>query len=252
MIDAVHATRDGHLTDLALLRYSYDPPSAAAEVSDVVRRHAAICQQCRRRLELLGGRLPAPGRFRAPRPRRRKVAAVIALGVAAALAFAIIPRGIDPGLEEDVVRVRGTGFDVRTFVFDGRVVRAVSDADVIRPGDRVRFELHATEPGWVLVAGVDDSGAVYPCVPQAEDAGAIRLDRESVLTPPASTRFDATGTRERLVAIYCDRPFALNDVRAALARAGVETPAGQRMPALRDGCAQREVELTKEVGAGGP
>ncbi len=171
------------------------------------------------------------------RARARWAAAVAVLVTAASLLFMLVP-GV--GVEDKVLR-KGSSFALEVFANESGVVHEVGDGDVVHPGDRLGFRVRGDEPGYVLVAGVDDRGNAYPCHPQSGIAQAWESSAEAVVLDGA-VELDAVPGHERIVALWCPDPFAFDDIVVTL-----ETGARAPLPLLRTDCAQREIALEKQA-----
>ena len=104
----------------------------------------------------------------------------------------------------------------------GRVAPGAA-GDVLRPGDRVRFTITTSEPGYLIVAGVDASSRVTIYYADGARAAAVTAGVDQPL--PDSVELDDTLGRERIVAVLCDRAIGVEQARASLV-AGARAIAG--------------------------
>lgn len=243
--------RAGHLSELALDRYRFDPPGP--ERADV-DQHLAGCAECRAALldlatEDAAAAIPAP---RAPtsnvvrlRPRRglAVVAGAVGLLAAAAVAFVVTrpqtPRPEDS--DEDRLTVKSGPFDFEVFVHDGATSRAVLSGDIVHPGERMGFRVRARELGYLLVTGRDDSGNKYICYPGGDPSAAMAVPFPETPEPqvlPLAMRFDDILGSEHITATFCPGPFSSAEL------GGVDMRA--------EGCVTTEVTLVKRPREGGP
>ncbi len=244
--------RSGHLSELSLDRYVYDPRDedfcAAVEV------HLDACPDCRRVLEALKSEdasfeLSAPSNIiRFPSKSKNETSAIkvvpirkrstlsIALPVFLAAALALIvawPRPPAEGPGEDTYRVKGTPFELEVHVHDGQTSRLVADGDLVHPGERVGFRVRSKTAGHLLILGHDDRDNVYLCYPQGTTATAVPLDAHLEMVPlEAAMQFDDVLGAEHLTAYFCDSPLSL----PTLDPKALETPPG---------CTRRELTLKK-------
>ncbi|MFO0746751.1 MAG: hypothetical protein U1F43_13930 [Myxococcota bacterium] len=235
--------RAGHLSELALDRYRYDPPAAPR---DEVDQHLASCAECRAALldlahEDAAAAVPAPPgattgarergddnvRPLVPRSKSSKVtwlAGVTGLLAAAALAFVVARPGGDAsgdgsgaiGADDgDRLHVKSGPFDFEVFVHDGNDSRAVLSGDVVHPGERMGFRVRARELGYLLVTGRDDSGNQYMCYPGGDVTGAAAVPFPETPEPqvlPLAMRFDDILGSEHITATFCPGPFSASDL----------------------------------------
>ncbi|GEM_PF-1247927 len=175
----------------------------------------------------------------------RRWLAPVAAALAASLAFAVLSVGPDDGYD-DGVRLKGSTFGVAFFVHDGAAVRRVDTGDAVRPGERIGFRLRMPEPGHVMIVGVDSTGSVYACHPQDTDGNsrAYKASADPIRIDEAM-RFDDSAGHERLIAITCQQPFSLDDVRERMSREARALDASDPMPVVLSECVQRETVLTK-------
>lgn len=246
-------TRDGHLSPLALERRRYDAPDPGRDA--FVDAHLAGCDACAATLAaaedadrafaiapptaLLRAAPAAPA---PPRRRTRTLTLWLAPLAAAAIALLILAPWRDA---PDVTRLRGGPFDLEVWVHDGAEARQVATGDTVRPGDRIGFRVKARRPGHLLVVGVDAQGHVYICYPQEAAASAPIPVTPTPIELDQAMRFDAVAGRERLVALFCDTPIALDEVAETLRREAGTLTMADALPRLRGDCVQREVVLEK-------
>ena len=92
----------------------------------------------------------------------------------------------------------------------GDDVHTLREGEPLKPRDAVRFTLRSEQPGYAAVLEQDSTGAVTVVAPfgspspQAIAAGSTTLDDSAVL--------DGVLGKETFVAIFSEKPFALNAV----------------------------------------
>ncbi len=280
--------RDGHVTALALERYLHEPK--AHGLRRTLDAHLSACGTCAGRLSAMEAMNATPLVVPPALLQRRTQAKVVqlrprifataALAIAAvALVAVALPQALGgaavdldatdpapmvqgPGAGSATgatgavaastgLRRKGGSFDVGFWVHDGARERAVASGDTVRAGERVGFRVWSATPGYLLIVGVDSSGPAYACHPQSGTAGLVAAAPEA-RTLASAVRFDAKPGLERLVALRCDAPFALADVRVALERAGHGADPKRQLPVLRPGCAQRQIVLRKVAAPAEP
>lgn len=247
--------RDGHLTELALARTLYGAGVEGA--SEAAARHLAACATCaavRERMQAedaaLAIPLPSPAvRARADlgaaARRRAQVArlAGVLLAIAAALVLVVgvghAPAGSTDG---DRFRPRGAAFELDVHVHDGSASHLVESGGVVHVGDRAGFEVLLGADGFLIVAGMDDAGDIYPCYPQELDPTAVFMHKTSgrVLLPTA-VEFDEAAGDEHIFGLLCAEPYRLDELRPAL-YAAVLVPSLAPVPA---GCSLERIDLHK-------
>ena len=185
----------------------------------VAQSHAAVCARCKDRWsELRHERdeyLASHPRFerstaRAPRGRRTWVG----IGAASLAAAAILLLGIR-GREDPVAaaeRTKGNssfGFYVR----QGESVVRGSNANVVHPGDQLRFVVHSRRPQIAILSvdGARSASVYYPDVPRT-----VFIDAHEELPLPRSTRLDGALGHETIHALFCEAPTDLTPALEAL------------------------------------
>ena len=259
--------RDGHLSELSINRYLYDPV-LDTDLRDAFAEHLQSCAVCRERLKAVQDfdaslelRPPTEAaqisavsgvsvaRLEPRRPRRADKAwwgAGVALAAAAALALVM---GSGPetvsGSELDTTRLKGSKLDFEVYVHDGTTSRLVDGGDKVHPGDRVAFRVATRQDGYLLVMGLDQAGSVYVCYPQQNEGMAAAFSAsEKAMKLEQAMQFDTQLGRELLVAVWCPDPFHIDDVQRGL-HTELSRSHGDGLPLVRAGCVQRELSLVK-------
>ena len=250
--------RGGHLSELALDRYRFDPPEPTFH--EAVTAHLGACAACQSALDALIAEdatsvLDPPTAVAPviPMTARRPWAALGAVDrtprrtawIAGGMVFALaaiallVTRPWQPG--EDLIRLKGSPLDLEIYVHDGERSRPVVAGDVVHPGERMGFRVHLRQDGYLAIFGRDDRGTSYPCYPLNEGPGptlaptataleAVAQPRtEHPLTLPVAMRFDDILGDEHITAVFCESPFALGpaptEMAAELDRAGCQVVA---------------------------
>lgn len=264
-----------HPSALLLERYlqgELSPPQAES-----LRDHLRGCAQCRAHvlgleqrdehlrqhalpawLEQAQQKLPAaaPAAAPAPRPSARPPAPRrwmwgSALGGALAMAAALllvwwVSGAQGPSDPVDTLRIKNGGFGFAAWNKRGERVQPLASGDTVYPGDRIGFKIYPEQPGYLMIAGRDDTGQVYLCYPASREAAQVqaRGDDGAPVEIDQAIELDDTLGHERLVAVLCPGPFAWTELSAALQQEALEH---DRLPALLPGCAQREIAVTKKA-----
>lgn len=237
--------RGGHLSELALDRYRFDPPEPAFRAA--LEAHLATCAACRDALAALveedtactlapphAHATPLAAAEVIPLSARRRRAAWIGGAVAlalAALALFVVRPWVAPPPDADDITVRGGPFDFEVHVHDGERTRPVVDGDVVYPGERMGFRVLLRQDGYLAIIGHDDRGMTYSCYPRPEAGAVASLARavahartDGPVTLPVAMRFDDTLGDEHITAAFCTFPFELGpnvvDIADALTQAG--------------------------------
>lgn len=259
--------RGGHLSELALDRYRFDPPEAAPELRHEVEAHLAGCAECRAVVTALetedaGFALVPPAEAQAAghgtqgagakvislaerRSQRRAAWTTgIVVVLAAAAAVLLLARSDlmgDPNGPEgpDRITLRGGAIDFEIIVDDGHASRLVADGATVHPGERMAFRIKVRQAGFVAIVGRDDTGASYACYPQGSELRAVQaVAVTQAVEPkdlPVALQFDSVVGTERVSAVFCTTPFTAAEA-AALAADGADP---------REGCHVRTLALQK-------
>jgi hypothetical protein len=181
-------------------------------------RHLASCARCAaRRRELadvaqdLFARRPTLGRASTGRPSpvapslqtgRRwgwRLGAIAGAGVATVAAMLLVVARPSDGW-----RAKGAGVTFEAFLLHPRGdVALVLDGDRLSPGDRLRFRVTSTRPGYVAVVSVDPAGEVSSYLPPTRMLDELPAGRSVELG--GSAELDGRLGRERLLAVVCSR-----------------------------------------------
>jgi len=154
----------------------------------------------------------------------------VAMLPAAALVgvFAIVDRtpnnsGVSVAMNESAqvaatsVRTKGS-FSLTIVCKRGDSMSTIADGESVREGDRLRFEYTQTQPGFVMVFSVDDSGKIFPYYDEASLASVAAVAGNQVALP-GSIELDAHKGLERVFALWSETPLAGETVRSAVAEA---------------------------------
>jgi hypothetical protein len=220
--------RDGHLTDLAL-EHTLD--GASLEGADA---HLSTCHTCADRLQAARAvelpdlrTMPASVQPLAalPAPANRGWYGLVGLLVAAVALFAALPLLRPTTGPSDGIRLRGDGLSLQVFRDAGEISERLRDGDPVAPGDRLGFRVRNRDAGHLLILGLDDAGGAYLCYPQGGGGSSVEVRPSGTpRTLPEAVRMDEQRGTERLFAVLCEEPFALDAVIDPVS-AG-ETPPG--------------------------
>jgi len=148
---------------------------------------------------------------RSPRRWLRFLAPVLL--VPAAAAFLLFVRPSLPSHHDGAVKGRVI---VETYCKrDGKVFPAVDGGEYF-PGDRLRFAYTQNRPGFLLVFGVDDAGAIFPYYEENRLVGTPAEPGAKVFLPGA-VELDGHQGWERIYLIWTESPMAEVAVRSAVA-----------------------------------
>jgi hypothetical protein len=231
-----------HLVRHQLERLAAGDPHAP--VAPALRVHVAGCDHCTTRLRALQAsktrflsRNPAEEFARAtfaraevpapvvePRPwasKRMVAAATSGIAIAAVLLLWVGRNTWDgtSGATTSEIRLKG-GVSLQVVAKHGDRMLRLHDGDALFPGDELAFEYSVDRPKYVLLLGIDDSGAITRYFPQAgtpEATSPVRASPRAQL--PIGIQLDARKGEERLYALFSDALLDEVAVRAALTRA---------------------------------
>jgi len=102
------------------------------------------------------------------------------------------------------------------YVKHGDAVREGAPGEVVCPNDAINFVVSTERPAFLAIISVDGAGKVSAYYPDGATAAAIGAGRDHVL--PRSVLLDDTLGLERIVGVFCDRPMAVAELAAAVAR----------------------------------
>jgi hypothetical protein len=229
----------GHVSALAMERWV----AGELELPDVrtATEHVVECGACRERYERL---MVEDARFIASpqlasrvdsivvaalrearaRTRRRTAGALMACATLA-VAFVVMSHHERSRADEPASAARRKGGTSMAIVLQdarGRVA-TLADGDLARPGDAIRFQV-TTGAAADLVVLAFDRRQVSVYAPQPGAGEAVRLEPGRVVTLDGSIVLDDTLGPERVVAVFCAHPRALDELlaeaRGAFERAG--------------------------------
>jgi len=212
------------------------------------QRHDAIAAQAESFLEKFPRlELPQAGRpvskVVSRRPRRNQwlgwASGGAALAAAAVLLLLLRPPtgehgGTDTAEQPGNVRTKGSSH-IDFFVKHGTQVRRGGDEQVVHPGDQLRFTLTSNKAQHVAIVSLDAAGVVSTYYPRGEHSAGVGAVRDQALD--SSVLLDETLGKEQIWGVFCEAPFELEPLRAALQRQG-------KPPAL-PGCNIDEVTIIK-------
>jgi len=182
------------------------PVEDAAEV----RAHLAECAQCRTAESQLAS---AEADFRAlaaPLRRRPRAGRAVAFGVGAVALAATCVLALHPG----GVRSKGAPISVGMYVQHGEAVRRALPGESVQPGDVVRFVYSSQKPRSLAILSLDGAGMASVYFPEGPETLNVPAAEEAPL--PLGTRLDDVLGEEEVVALFCERPRAVEPVRQAL------------------------------------
>lgn len=232
------------LSDLALDGLLSGEPSASACTD--MRSHIASCARCsarereflqQRERFLVSTPALASGFLMQP-PRRRRSSplaySALALGalVAASIVFMFRP---PPSVEH--VRHKGSA-ELGFYLKRGEQVLRGHALDPLRPGDLVRFVYSSARPRYLAVLSLDAARHASIYFPNAPLSPRVAAGTDVAL--PSSVMLDQTLGRERVVALFCDAPVALEPLRLAFEQSG-------NLDSIPDGCETHTLVLNKEA-----
>jgi hypothetical protein len=150
----------------------------------------------------------------------------------------------DPGPPSvEGTRTKG-GPSFAVWVHRGDRSTVAQDGEIVHPDDVLGFGYGIDRAAHLAVYGVDGAGTVGVYFPAGESSFPITPARAVEL--PGSLHLDATLGRERLFAVFCPQPFALEDVRA-----DIEALPRREADAVRfvlpDQCRVQTLELEKRA-----
>ena len=188
-------------------------------VSSEVRAHVAGCAVCTKAMGDLRIDEPLPPLKVVPLRRDFWPRVVGGLCVAAAASVMLV---LWPG---GGVHLKGAGEPVLQMYVQhlNDQVRRVDPGEAVFAGDAVRFAVTMREPAYVAVLSVDPRGRASIYVPVSE----VRAGEEVPL--PVATRLDETTGEERIVGVFCARPFDAEALRGLLERGAYIQPEGCRV-----------------------
>ena len=140
-----------------------------------------------------------------------------------------------PNAPDWATRTKG-GARIGFFVSSGGSVRPGRDGQAVHPGDRLRFTVSAPRPAHVAILSLDAAGVASVYYPTGTRSRHVGVVREHALE--SSVELDGTLGDERIWGVFCDVPFPIEPLRAALERR-------RDLPAL-PGCTVDTLRLLKK------
>ena len=123
----------------------------------------------------------------------------------------------------ETVTPKGLGFVVHRQVVGGS--EALLSGEPAHEGDVLRYQVDVPAPGWLMVAGVESSGALYVSYP-TDGGPAVAVDAAQNRLLPGAAALDASLGVEWLHMVWCASPFALQDLKRGASGAELQVPAG--------------------------
>jgi Putative zinc-finger len=191
-----------------------------AEKAMEVQAHLKTCARCRAAEEVLAS---AQADFHASatplRRPRRPLRRALPWGAGAVALAATCLLALRPSLE---VRSKGAPVSVGMYVQHGQSVRRALPGEVVAPGDAVRFSYSSAEPRSLAILSVDGAGVASVYFPDGPETVRVPAAEDTPL--PLATQLDGVLGEERVVALFCQKPRALEPVRRALQTSGAALP----------------------------
>jgi Putative zinc-finger len=220
---------------------SFELDAVALGIADAderarVERHLAECDACRSISEraardrahftdqVFDRTLPALQRRVAaatvwPIGRARGLFYVLPAAAGIALVSFLALRGGDDRNLHPAIAIKGDPSFQPYVQRAGRVVPVTSGANIVGPGDGIRFVVRPSGFSHLLVVSVDGAGHANVYFPYGEPrSGSIQEDGE--ITLPGSIVFDRTPGPERIFALFSKSPLEAETALAALRRVG--------------------------------
>jgi hypothetical protein len=111
-------------------------------------------------------------------------------------------------------RVKGP-LVLEAFCKRGERTFPVASGDAFQAGDRLRFAYSKPASGYLMIFGVDDGRAVFPYYPDGK-LGGLPVQPGARVMLPDSIELDDHRGKERIFALWSDRPFEGDRVKRAL------------------------------------
>ncbi len=191
----------------------------AAEESAEVQAHLTTCAACRAAEEMLTSAQADFPASATPRARPRRPLRALGFGAGAAALAALCLLALRP---TPAVRSKGAPVSVGMYVQHGQSVRRALPGEVVVPGDSVRFSYSSAEPRSVAILSVDGAGVASVYFPDGPETLRVPAAEDAPL--PLATQLDGVLGEERVVALFCSTPHALEPVRKALQASGTALP----------------------------
>lgn len=125
------------------------------------------------------------------------------------------------------------------FIKHGSEVRPAEQGDTVAPGDALRFYYRRGDPGYFAILNIDGSQTVSAFYPLTSMAAVVEPGERRLL--PASTILDDVPGDERLLGVFCEASFNIEDVVS-------ELQAGGDFSMVRDDCQVLALTLHKPSG----
>jgi len=146
------------------------------------------------------------------------LAAVAAIAAAALWLLAPAPSSFAPAaLDGHTIRFKG-GAAIEVHVKRGERVFPLHDGDALAPGDQLGFVYTLAQPGYVVLFGIDDTGAITRYFPAA-GVDAVQLAAAGRAQLPVGIELDQHRGTERIVALFSAHQLDDAVARSALAAA---------------------------------
>lgn len=182
--------------------------------------HLSICAACRKRFAAIDA---ARAQFitlhpMAPEwlPSERKRPSAVRYYAPLLLAAIALLALVRPSFELRTKGSEALGFYVKR----GAQVRRGSVAEPVHPGDHLRFSYSTSRARYLAILRVDAAHRASAYFPATPDAARVEPGTERLLA--SAIELDAVLGGEQVLAVFCDRPFALAPLLTRLARSEPE------------------------------
>ena len=228
----------GHLTSEAIDLLGL--ASLAQTESDQARVHLSTCTECKARWDELQRdrahfeQYVLPRTLAAVEARARPASfferlvaswkvlvPVTSLAVAATLALTVTSRTQTE--DEAYIGVKGGTPVLEVVAQRGEQSQfPVKEGTLLKPKDKIRFVVNPGSARFLLIASRDGRGIVTIYYPfDGQKSAEVKPGRQEL---PGSIELDEVAGRERLLAVFSEKPLPADDVRAALEKGAAVSP----------------------------
>lgn len=143
------------------------------------------------------------------------IGSVALVAAAGLVGFALVGPPVNAPIQEETIRIKGTGAPLEAWIADGDGIRALADGEALGAGAQVQLRYDPGTAAWSTLAGRDGTGVVqvYGLMQSTTNQGGLR-------TAPFSFVLDDAPGPQEFFLVNSAEPLTDAEVEAAIRRGG--------------------------------